>query len=60
MTELDAWVERVLKDWMKEQFEFENCDECGRGAEGHEGVVFLGNPFAVCRVDKEYKEFNSE
>lgn len=29
-------------------FEFEDCDECGRGDEGHERIMVLGNPFYRC------------
>jgi len=36
------------QEWLKEMFEFEDCDECGKGAEDHEVITVLGNYFAYC------------
>lgn len=44
--------------WLDELFEFENCGECLRGAEGHIVTSVLWNPFAVClmTLDEAEKE----
>jgi hypothetical protein len=34
--------------WLREQFEFEFCAECGGDAEHHTAVPFMGNWFARC------------
>ena len=44
------------QEWLKEQFEFENCEECGFGEEFHEVVEVLGNPFALCVDPKSLLE----
>jgi hypothetical protein len=36
------------EQWLKEQFEFEYCHECGGDAEHHTAVPFLGNWFGRC------------
>ena len=42
-------VERAqAEEWLKGQFEFEFCDECGGDAEHHQVGPVLGNPFAWC------------
>ncbi len=33
---------------LDEFFEYENCEECGHGAEAHIVIPFLGNPFFYC------------
>ena len=49
MDELYEWAGRAINKWLEDLFEFENCEECGRGAEGHTPVILFGNPFAVCK-----------
>jgi hypothetical protein len=39
--------------FLEELFEFEDCDECGRGPEGHDAIPLLGNWFARCVGDLE-------
>jgi hypothetical protein len=35
-----------------DQFEYEDCSDCGQGADGHlAGVDPLGNKHAVCKED---------
>lgn len=36
------------EQWLKEQFEYEYCPECGGDAEHHTAVPFMGNWFARC------------
>lgn len=36
------------KAWLKQQFKFEYCAECGGDAEHHTPVIVLGNWFARC------------
>jgi hypothetical protein len=36
------------EQWLKEQFEYEYCSECGGDAQHHTVVSVLGNPFARC------------
>lgn len=38
------------KKWLESLFEYEDCDECHRGAEHHTVSDLMGNPFAVCSV----------
>jgi len=38
------------QEWLKELFEFENCSECGKGAENHDAIPFMGNWFARCKT----------
>ena len=35
--------------WIRKQFEWENCDECLRGARGHIAILAGMGPFALCR-----------
>jgi hypothetical protein len=49
---LEEVVDGQRKQWLANLFEFENCDECGRGAEGHTAVGVLGNWFARCNIPK--------
>lgn len=35
-------------EWLKQQFEFEYCHECGKDADKHTAVMVLGNWFARC------------
>jgi len=44
-------MKRHTSTWMKRQFEFENCAECGGDERDHEETELLGNPFAHCRVE---------
>ena len=37
--------------WLKDQFEFENCSECGGDVRDHLETELLGNPFAYCRTE---------
>lgn len=37
--------------WLREQFEYEYCAECGGDAPDHDAIAFLGNWFARCRRD---------
>ena len=37
--------------WLKEQFEYEYCAECGGDAEDHDAVPLLGNWFARCKKE---------
>ena len=36
-------------EWLEDQFRFEYCAECGRDAEGHDAIPFMGNWFARCK-----------
>lgn len=36
------------QQWAERAFEFEDCEECGHGIEGHRPAVVMGNWFAVC------------
>ena len=36
------------REWLVRFFEFEYCDECGKGEDDHIVIDFLGNPFAHC------------
>ena len=45
--------------WLMELFAFEDCEECGAGAEGHKvvyGFPFPGNKFAQCVPEEERGE----
>jgi len=44
------------QQWLKEQFEYEYCDECGGDVKDHDAIPLLGNWFALCKP----KETNSE
>lgn len=39
----------TAEEWADRLFEFENCEECHRGKEGHTIIVFMGNWFARCK-----------
>jgi len=39
--------------WACRMFEFENCEECGKGVRGHRPAVVLGNWFALCKEDND-------
>jgi hypothetical protein len=39
-------------EWMRELFEYENCEECGKDQRNHVAVPFLGNWFAACKPRK--------
>ena len=44
------WSPALRLAWLAESFEFEDCEECGQGAAGHECVPGpFGLPFARCR-----------
>jgi hypothetical protein len=43
------------KQWLKEYFEYQNCDECHRGARSHTAIPFNGNWFARCNDVKKRK-----
>jgi hypothetical protein len=49
----------TAEEWATREFEFDDCEECGRGAEGHDIVPFLGNWFARCKP-KRRKVRNEE
>jgi hypothetical protein len=36
--------------WAKHQFEYENCAECGGGADDHDIIEFIGGWFARCKT----------
>lgn len=38
----------TFEDWAFRLFEYEDCHECGTGADGHTGYVIFGNWFATC------------
>ncbi len=42
-------------EWLKELFQYQNCDECHRGARSHDAVPLLGNWFARCRPTNKRK-----
>lgn len=46
--ELPGNLSTPANEWLSEQFEFEWCAECGRGAAGHTAIPFMGNWFARC------------
>lgn len=39
------------EQWMRELFEHQNCDECGKGAEYHDACFVMWNWFVKCRPD---------
>ncbi len=39
----------TFKEFCDNMFEFENCEECGKGTENHEPNILLGNWFARCK-----------
>lgn len=41
-----------MNDWLENLFMFENCHECGQGAEAHEVFYVFGKPFAFCKEVK--------
>lgn len=41
-------MKRIYGTWLKRQFEFEYCEECGGDAQHHTVIVVAGNPFARC------------
>lgn len=41
-------------EWLKEQFEYEYCAECGGDAEDHDAIPFLGNWFARCKKENAH------
>ena len=45
--------EQTAKEWAEELFECENCAECGKGANDHDILNFLGNWFARCQIKEE-------
>lgn len=47
----DLWT--LPDPWLMSLFEWENCDECGKGAENHTVISVLGNPFAKCNSVEE-------
>ena len=36
--------------WLRRLLEFDNCEECGKGAAGHRAMRVMGNWFAVCKA----------
>ena len=38
-------------EWLQDQFEYENCEECGGDADAHDAVPFMGNWFACCKTE---------
>jgi hypothetical protein len=41
-------LNRKPEEWLRSQFEFSYCEECGGDAEHHTAVPFMGNWFARC------------
>lgn len=41
------------EQWLKEQFEYERCSECGGDAEHHVALPILGNWFAQCKYPRD-------
>lgn len=41
--------------WLRQQFEFEYCAECGGDTQHHTAVPFLGNWFARCDYPRDEK-----
>ena len=48
------------REWLKEQFEYECCDECGGGTEDHDAVPLLGNWFARCKKERAEEPAENE
>lgn len=42
---------RTGYQFMLELFEYENCEECGKGARAHVAVPFFGGFFARCKTE---------
>ena len=42
-------------DWLRDQFEFEWCDDCGRDHRHHTAIPFAGNWFARCDREAVFK-----
>ena len=40
-------------EWLEQLFEYEYCDECGKDAEDHQAVPFMGGWFACCLKPEE-------
>jgi hypothetical protein len=40
---------RTSYQFLVELFAYENCEECGKGARGHDAVPLMGNWFARCK-----------
>lgn len=40
---------RTFAAWALDLFEYDDCEECGRGAAGHDGELVNGHWFARCR-----------
>jgi len=40
--------------WLRQQFEFEWCAECGRDHRHHTAIEFMGNWFARCDFEPAY------
>lgn len=60
MTELLGNLSRPPADWLREQFEFEFCAECGGDAQHHTAVPLMGNWFARCdHAPDDNGEFHS-
>jgi len=38
-------------EWLREQFEFEWCADCGRDHRHHTAIPFMGNWFARCDLE---------
>ena len=43
-------------EWLREQFRYEWCGECGRDQRHHLAVPFMGNWFAKCLCEPIYNE----
>ena len=47
---------RADKKWLKDLFEFENCEECGFDEKHHKVIMVLGNRFALCTPPEQTPE----
>lgn len=43
-------------EWLREQFEFEWCADCGRDHRHHTAIPILGNWFARCDLDPVFNK----
>ena len=50
--------EQTDKEWLKETFAYENCEECHRGARSHTVRFVIGLRFARCNPIKKRKKKN--
>jgi len=52
------YVTRSAVVWLRDTFEFENCEECHRGERAHACVDIGLGPFAVCRPTRRTRELS--